>query len=157
MKPRCFRLTMDSNVEDAVMASTMVRGLLEQLRIAGRDTNMVELCLTEALVNAVRHAYGGKSGFEVYLDLEMEAGAIAMEIITTGVRTTRAALEAVAAKAARVDAAALDSLPEDGRGMLIISRGMDEWDYFQRGGLNVLRMRKILTNAAPEAQNPAVR
>ncbi|MCC7340168.1 MAG: ATP-binding protein [Bryobacterales bacterium] len=155
MKPRCFRLTMDSNIEDAVMASTMVRGLLEQLRVAGRDTNMVELCLTEALVNAVRHAYGGKSGFEVFLDLEMEAGAIAMEIITAGTRTTRAALEAVAAKAARVDSTSLDNLPEDGRGMLIISRGMDQWDYFQRGELNVLRMRKTLTSATPGSGSPA--
>lgn len=157
MKPRCFRLTMDSNVEDAVVASTMVRGLLEQLRVATRDSDMVELCLTEALVNAVRHAYGGKSGFEVHLDIEMEAGAIALEVSTAGTRTTRAALEAMAAKAARFDPAALEELPEDGRGMMIISKGMDEWDYFRRGDRDVLRMRKILTSDAPDARKPAER
>lgn len=155
MKPRCFRLTMDSNVEDAVVASTMIRGLLEQLRVARRDTDMVELCLTEALVNAVRHAYEGKSGSEVSLEIEMKPGAIALEVITAGIGTTKAALEAVAAKAARFDASALDDLPEGGRGMLIISAGMDEWDYFQRGNTNVLRMRKSLHSAAPDAQDAA--
>ncbi|MCL4784548.1 MAG: ATP-binding protein [Bryobacterales bacterium] len=151
MKPRCYRLMMDSNVEDAVVASTMIRGLLEQLHAARRDTDMVELCLTEALVNAVLHAYEGKSGSEVFLDIEMKSGAIALEVITTGIGTTKAALEAVAAKAARFDPNAIEDLPEGGRGMLIISTGMDEWDYFQRGNTNVLRMCKYLSSAAQGA------
>ncbi len=146
---------MDSNVEDAVVASTMIRGLLEQLRVARRDADMVELCLTEALVNAVRHAYGGKGGFEVFLDIEMEAAAIAMEVITNGVRTTKAKLEAVAARAERFDGNSLDDLPEDGRGMLIISKGMDEWDYFPRGESNVLRMRKLFRNSTEETPGAA--
>ena len=153
MKPRCFRLTIDSNVEDAVLASTMIRGLLDQLQVTPRDADMVELCLTEALVNAVRHAYRGKSGFEVVLDIEMEPGAIAMEVATVGEPTTRAALKAAAAKAMRFDPKALDDLPEGGRGMLIIAEGMDEWDYFRRGGANVLRMRKILRGITPDTRN----
>lgn len=147
MRPRCFRLTMDSNVEDAVMAATMIRGLLLQLRVDPGDADMVELCLTEALVNAVRHAYRDKSGFDVILDIELEPGAIAMEIITTGERTTRAALEAAASRALRFDPQAPENLPEGGRGMLIIAGGMDDWDYFSRDSADVLRMRKVLREA----------
>ncbi len=148
MKPRCFRLTMDSNVEDAVVAATMIRGLLFQLRVNPSDADMVELCLTEALVNAVRHAYRDKSGFDVILEIELEPGAIAMEVITAGERTTRAALDAAASRALRFDPQAPENLPESGRGMLIIAGGMDEWDYFSRDSTDVLRMRKILREAS---------
>jgi serine/threonine-protein kinase RsbW len=144
MKPSCFRLTIDSNVEDAVLASTMIRGLLDQLRVDSCDADMVELCLTEALVNAVLHAYRGESGFEVVLEVEMEPGAIVMEVVTTGESTTREALEIAAEQATHFDAKTLEDLPEGGRGMLIIAEGMDQWDYFRRDGADVLRMRKVL-------------
>lgn len=144
MKPSCFRLTIDSNVEDAVLVSSMIRGLLEQLRVDPRDADMVELCLTEALVNAVQHAYRGESGFEIVLEVEMEPGAIAMEVVTRGESTTREALEVAAEDATHFDAKTLEDLPECGRGMLIIAEGMDEWDYFRRDGADVLRIRKVL-------------
>ena len=147
MKPRCFRLSMDSNVEDAVVASTMMRGLLDQLHIARCDADMVELCLTEALVNAVKHAYRGMSGHEIRVDFELESGAIAFEIVTTGHRTTKEKLAAAADKAVLFDPEVPEDLPECGRGMLIITEGMDEWDYFQRGPEDVLRMRKTLTKS----------
>ncbi|MCZ2152343.1 MAG: ATP-binding protein [Bryobacterales bacterium] len=148
MRPRCFRLTMDSNVEDAVVAATMIRGLLHQLQVNVSDADMVELCLNEALVNAVRHAYQDKSGFDVVLEIELERDAITFEVITTGMRTTRAALEAAAARALRFDVQSADDLPESGRGMLIIAGGMDEWDYFSRDSSDVLRMRKVLRGSA---------
>lgn len=151
MKPRCFRLTIDSNVEDAVVASCMIRGLLDQLGVNPRDAGMVELCLTEALVNAVRHAYRGKSGFEIDLNVEMEPGAITMEVVTSGEPTTQAALKAAAARAVQFDPAAPENIPEGGRGMLIIAEGMDEWEYFRRDDKNVLRMRKIFGKAKQPA------
>lgn len=142
MEPRCFQLTMDSNVEDMVVGSAMVRGLLDQLHVRHQDADMVELCLMEALVNAVRHAYRDESGQEVQLRVELGSSSISFEVVDSGLSTTREALGKAVDKALRFDPRNLDTLLEGGRGMLIIAQGMDEWDYFRRGESNVLRMRK---------------
>ncbi len=142
MEPRCFQLTMDSNVEDMVVGSAMVRGLLDQLHVHHQAAEMVELCLMEALVNAVKHAYRSESGKEVILRMELGRSSITFEVEETGVSTTREALKQAVDRAQRFDPHNLDTVSEGGRGMLIIARVMDEWDYFRRGDANVLQMRK---------------
>lgn len=151
MKPRSFRITIDSNVEDAVVASSMIRGLLELLRIDKRDADSVELCATEALVNAVRHAFESRGGHSIFLEFVLEPDAIVLEVITPGRATTRRRLEDAISAAAGFDPSNLDALSEGGRGMLIISQSMDAWDYFTEGDDGVLWMRKQLHPAKPSA------
>jgi serine/threonine-protein kinase RsbW len=150
LKPRSFRITIDSNVEDAVVASSMIRGLLELLRIDRQDADAVELCATEALVNAVRHAFRNEAGHPVHLEFTLDADAIVLEVITPGRSTTRRRLEDAICAAAGFDPSDLDALSEGGRGMLIISQSVDEWDYFADGADGVLQIRKRLRPAKPQ-------
>ena len=142
MEPRSFLLTMDSNLQDVMLASCMLRTLMDRLEVGQNDAEMVELCLMEAMVNTVRHAYKDEGGHEVRLRFHLGTSWITFEVEDDGPHASKDALQAAIERATVFDPEDPDSLREGGRGMLIISQVMNGWDYYERDGVNVLRMRK---------------
>lgn len=148
MEPRTFELTMDSNVEDVTLASSAVRAFLSRLNLDEHQADMAELCLQEALVNCVRHAYRHASGHLVRLRMHLGSNTITFEVEDQGVPARREDLEQSIRKATIFDPANLSTLSHGGRGMLIISQVMDQWDYERCDGWNVLRMTKAFDRAS---------
>ena len=142
MEPRSFLLTMDSNLQDVMLASCMLRTLMDRLEVQQNEAEMVELCLMEAMVNTVRHAYRDESGHEVRLRFHLGESSITFEVEDDGPHASKITLQDAIERATVFDPDDPDSLSEGGRGMLIISQVMDEWDYLEHDGINVLRMRK---------------
>lgn len=140
--PGTFEITMDSNVEDATLASAAMRAFLSRLDLDDHQADMAELCLQEALVNCVCHAYQGCSGHTVRLRMELRPAEIVFEVEDLGPGVSRGLLENAIQRATNVDPTNPASLSNGGRGMLIISEVMDGWDYLRRGEWNVLRMWK---------------
>lgn len=148
MDPRTFEICMDSNVEDVTLASAAVRAFLSRLDLDEHQADMAELCLQEALVNCVCHAYGNASGNVVRLRMHLGSTTITFEVEDRGKSASRDGLEQAIRKATRFDPDNLSTLSHGGRGMLIISQVMDSWDYLQRDGWNVLRMIKTFDPAS---------
>lgn len=142
MSPRTFEITMDSNVDDVVVASAMLRSLFDQLGLPERDAEQMELCLMEALVNTVRHAYKNRPGNPVILRFRLGKADIHFEVEDHGTGCEKKDLEEAIRKATAFDPTNPDTLAEGGRGMLIIHEVMTEWDYFSEDGRNVLTMSK---------------
>ncbi|MCU0226872.1 MAG: ATP-binding protein [Bryobacterales bacterium] len=148
MQPGTFEIRVDSNVEDVTLLSSVVRSFLERLHLDAHESDMTELCLQEALVNCVVHAYGRQSGNIVLLRLILGRNEVVFEVEDRGPGVARERLESAIAKAHDFDPSNPSTLSNGGRGMLIIARVMDSWDYFQRDGANVLRMTKSFQAAA---------
>jgi serine/threonine-protein kinase RsbW len=150
MRPGTFELTMDSNVEDATLASAVVRAFLSRLNLDEHESDMAELCLQEALVNCVCHAYGRKAGSVVRLRIELNTDEIHFEVEDQGKGTNKHSLQDAIRKSVLFNPEDHTTLSSSGRGMLIIHQVMDSWDYFQRDGWNVLRMSKSFGPASAE-------
>lgn len=147
MTPKTFEITMDSNVEDATLASAVVRAFFSRLDLDEHESDMVELCLQEALVNCVRHAYHGESGQVVRLRMKLAPSTILFEVEDQGDGVERDCLQEAIRKSTCFDPSDPTTIASGGRGMLIINEVMDSWDYIRRDNRNVLTMSKTFQPA----------
>ena len=129
--------SIPSEAEAVRWACMAVRGILEGLRLDDDDLFQVELAVSEAVTNTLRHAYGGKPGHEITLRLIVEARRLVIEVSDTG----------VALDPARIENADLPSMREPqadhgGRGLFLIREAMDDVRLTQADGRNTLTLVK---------------
>ncbi|MCY4472906.1 MAG: ATP-binding protein [Kistimonas sp.] len=135
------RLTLgiDSRLSDTVLVAMAVRGLCTMTSLTAEDINRVELCVVEAVNNAIEHAYGGKSGFPVTVELVLcPQRSLEIGVVDCG-------------EAMSWPPSAKPQATEDmgvwltsGRGLSIVSRLMDEVRYESDQGRNTLYMVRRL-------------
>ena len=129
--------SIPSHAEAVRWACLAVRGILEGIRMSQEDKYFVELAVSEATTNVVRHAYGDRPDQVIVLDVAVETGRLVVTISDTG-----ASLDP-----ARMEEAALPSgdVPEEmpgGRGLFLMHEAMDEVRLSRIDGRNVLTMTK---------------
>jgi len=103
----------------------------------------VELCVTEAVTNAIVHAYGGRPGYHVCLLVSVVDSALLMDCTDRGKPMTAEQANRVSASSAVMEPEG-ESLREGGRGLQIIRGVMDKVTYMTDEGLNCLSMVKLL-------------
>ncbi len=131
-------LTLDSRLEDVFLAGLAVRGICLYTPLAPCDARQVELCVVEAVTNAVKHAYGEMAGNEVRIEVSLGPDRITISVGDKGRSMGNIALTEPVRE--RDD---LENLPESGFGLFIIRSVMDLVSYgTEEGGWNVLRMMK---------------
>lgn len=129
--------TIPSRAEAVRWACLAIRGVLEGVVMEEDDMYYVELAVSEAVTNAMRHAYGGSPDYAIGVHMVVEPERLVVEISDTGKPLD----------VARVEGAGLpehDS-PEaaaGGRGLFLISQAMDETRTERRGDRNVFIMTK---------------
>lgn len=104
----------------------------------------IELVMTEAVVNSIRHAYGGSAG-PVELELEWSGERLTMRVADYGSPFTD--FDTYAAR--EIDE--LDPMSTSGRGIIIIRSLMDQVSYSSdpHSGRNVMEMVKSFPANAP--------
>ena len=110
------RLSLTSEVEQVGDAR---HWCAEQARRAGFDADgvmEVELAVTEAVSNVIRHAYDGEPGHLIEVDALLDEGTLELRIIDHGVPFDGAAYRGVN----------LDEATEGGYGVYLIETLMDE-------------------------------
>ena len=126
-----------------------VATLAEQVSEAcsGRDgqyseaTDMLRLCLAEALNNIVEHAYSGAEGKPIFADVQLSEGSYEVRLIDEGKPMPGG--DAPAGDAT-YDLDDMANLPEGGFGWMLIRSEMDLVSYERRDGCNVLLLQKQL-------------
>lgn len=99
----------------------------------------VEICLTEALNNAIKHSYEEKPGKKIDLIVGILNNKIDIDILETGLPRTnfdKPKLE--------FDPDDINSAPEGGMGLFIIESLMNSTSYSSKNGLNVTSFSKNL-------------
>lgn len=151
-----LRLTINSDLEDVCLIALSVSKICEHLQMDPVDAYRVELCAVEAVTNAIRHAYGNRSGDEVSVTVTIRDNKLEVEVADTG-------LAMLAAQVSRLsggsdvfgfDARNRASLPVGGMGLQIMHEAMDEVSYETAGNVNRLRLAKWL--GGQEAEPPSI-
>lgn len=127
---------------DLAAVAPTVAALRNWLRVRGVPAddavNEIDLAVTEALTNAIRHGGADQTDFSVRLAWCWRAGELEIEVSEPG---------------RYVPAAGWDSLPDDplsegGRGGFLISELMDAVEHRNAGGRHALRLRRRVTPRA---------
>lgn len=105
--------------------------------IAKEECNKIDLCLVEALNNAIKHSYRGEENKVVELEVTLECSFIKLVITDYGI--SRSNLDRATLN---FDPSDFENLPEDGMGLYIIESLMDETIYTSDGKRNVFTLIK---------------
>jgi len=119
--------------------------LVEQLQAFAREMQLpkaalqaADLALEEHLTNVINYGYEDKGTHEILVRLEIEAGALLVEVFDDGRPFNPL-------QRPEVDTTVpLDEKPIGGLGVHLMRKFMDELDYRREDGKNVFRMRKKL-------------
>lgn len=93
--------------------------------------------MTEALNNAVLHAYQGRSGSEIKVIVSAESGQLVLELIDRGLAMPEEPVAQI-----DEDPPAWENVAGSGRGWWIMRSWMDEVSYRSERDRNVVRMVK---------------
>lgn len=94
----------------------------------------VDVCLTEALTNAIQHAHGSDSSRPLKVSIHVRDGVLTVRVHDSG----------PGFELASVPEPSFEELREHGRGLYIIKCSMDAVSYVRANGGNVLEMTKRL-------------
>lgn len=97
----------------------------------------MEICLTEALNNVIKHSYEGKPGNLIKLKLALTKKRLEIIISETGKPR-----EKIEKPKLEFDPTDIENLPEGGMGLFIIEEIMDETKYRSDGKTNTFTMIK---------------
>lgn len=128
---------IDSNLDNVSLAGVAVRGICSYLSLTEADAYYLELCVVEAVNNAIKHAYGSEAGHTVEINIIYSKDGITFEISDWGEKMLSQGLPRL-----NFDAGNPVTIPERGMGLFIIDSVMDKVIYSSEGAKNTLTMCK---------------
>ena len=139
MNPKSIRLAIDSRIENICLVGMAVNKICSIATLTQVERYQIELCLVEAVTNAIVHAYDRREDQQVEVEIEIHPRRIILRVSDYGRAMTR------------LDPPRLDfdpddhtSLPEGGMGLFIINSVMSESSYCSEAGRNTLELVKYL-------------
>jgi serine/threonine-protein kinase RsbW len=130
---------IDSKLKNVSLAGVALRGICSYLSLSDVDAYYLELCVVEAVNNAIKHAYEGEEGHAVEVNITYSSKKIVLDISDEG-----KPMSLYHPGLLDFDPEDLKALPEHGLGLYIINSVMDEVTYTSEGDRNTLRMTKKL-------------
>jgi serine/threonine-protein kinase RsbW len=144
-------MTIDSDLSAVATLASATRGVFQAFDAEGAIE--LELCLIEAVNNAIEHAYRNKAGHRVRVYIATEQDEIVVAVLDNGTPMPSGALDAPTV-VPEPDPLRPETLPERGMGLRLLKLVMDEVHYETGGGVNRLVMRRQVrgeTAMAPPA------
>jgi serine/threonine-protein kinase RsbW len=141
-----IRLVVESELPNVALIAMAVNKICSFYGMDETAAYQLEVCASEAVTNAIVHAYGSRPGHEVSLSVSIENESVILACADTGKsmgpeQIERVTLGSIAGEPIR------NELREGGRGLEIIHKVMDEIAYTREGSSNCLRMTKRLPDA----------
>lgn len=134
-----IRLMIDSSLENVALIGGAVRGIAHTLSLDNIVIYHLELCVVEAVTNAIKHAYHAEAGHSVEVELLRHRDRLTFRVCDTG-----ESMVPEKVKPFHFDPAKLETLPERGMGVHIVNTLMDEVRYETVSGRNILTLVKYL-------------
>jgi serine/threonine-protein kinase RsbW len=130
---KTLHLSIESRLSDVALVGHAVRGICAGSPLTKEAHGEMEICVVEAVNNAIVHAYKRENGFRVDTSVTLHHDRIAFEISDFG-----KPIEDFAPRTLEFDPEVIGSIPENGMGLFIIETLMDEVNYRSEGGRNTL-------------------
>lgn len=143
---RRLQLLIESELHHVALMAMAVNKICSHFGMDEVEAYHVELCVSEAVTNAIVHAYRGSPGNQISLVLEIEGDRLDLDFSDTGapMRAEQANRINHGLELAERRSSEAATLPEGGRGLQIMRDIMDEVVYVREGQVNRLRMTKRL-------------
>jgi len=142
METRRIRLSIESSCQHVSLISIAVNRLCSLALFSEKDAHAIELCVTEAVVNSIKHAYGDEPNHEVTVTVTIETEHLRIDVCDSGKSMDPGMLESKREIDTVFDLEKIGTIPESGRGLAIIQWVMDEVCYTIGEHQNCLRMVK---------------
>lgn len=130
---KTLHMSIESKLSDVALVGHAVRGVCACSPLHEEAYGEMEVCVVEAVNNAITHAYRHEKGFRVDTSVTLHHDRIAFEISDFG-----KAIEDFAPRTLEFDPEVIGSIPENGMGLFIIETIMDEVSYRTEEGRNTL-------------------
>jgi serine/threonine-protein kinase RsbW len=130
---RTLHMSIESKLSDVSLLGHAVRGVCACSPLDEESYGEMEVCVVEAVNNAIAHAYKHDNGFRVETSVTLHHDKIAFEISDCG-----KSMEDFAPRTLEFDPEDIGSIPENGMGLFIIETIMDEVTYRTENGRNTL-------------------
>jgi serine/threonine-protein kinase RsbW len=128
-----------SDYGNVALVNKQIRFFLELHGIEQHISNAVEICLTEALNNVIKHSYKSDNTKSIDLVVKKDTNNFEIIIIDTGLPR-----ENLVVTKLDFDPQDIYNLPESGMGLYIIEQLMDEMKYYTKDGKNYFTLKKWL-------------
>jgi serine/threonine-protein kinase RsbW len=140
---REIRLVIDSRIENIPLVGMAVNRMCSVAELSEIESYQIELCLIEAVTNAVVHAYHRQGGHDVEVDVAFESDRVTIRVSDYG-----DPMPALRVPRLDFDPDDRENLPEGGMGLYIIDNVMTECSYQSVDGRNTLELIKLLPGEA---------
>ena len=146
-----LELVIESDLANISLIAVAMNSICIHVGLNAVQASNVELCIVEAITNAIKHAYHGEpertisvivSPYHHRLDIEVRDGGVAM-------LPCHAARLMHGSSGDNIEKIDRLSLPESGRGLQIIRDVMDEVVYVRKDNQNHLLLTKYLQPNPP--------
>jgi anti-sigma regulatory factor (Ser/Thr protein kinase) len=130
----CDEAMIGSDLEELARVRSFIRGFCKPLEHPSLDEEGIghlELALTEAAANVIKHAYGGETGRRIRISAELSPAHLTVDLCHRG----------QAFDPEEVPEPSFDGSKDGGFGLFIIRQCVNELSFFQDGeGRNCMRM-----------------
>jgi len=142
MSAKKITLSIESQIHNVPLVSAAVYKLCSLIPFSDKDAHETELCVTEAVVNSIKHAYQDEPDHTVGVTFCLLASELVIEVRDSGKSMDLDLLKEKRDAALKFDSSDIENLPESGRGLAIIQSYMDEVHYKVKDNGNYLTMKK---------------
>jgi serine/threonine-protein kinase RsbW len=141
---RTLHLSIESRLSDVALIGHAVRGICACSPLDVDAYGEMEVCVVEAVNNAITHAYLREKGFRVDAYITLHHDRISFEITDSG-----KPMEGFSPRTLDFDPEVVASIPENGMGLFIIETIMDEVSYSSEAGKNTLSFCRYFEKPTP--------
>jgi serine/threonine-protein kinase RsbW len=133
-------LEVDSDLSAVPGLAARLTAACAAMGLSGSDASVMEICVVEAVNNAIEHAYRGLPGRAVRVALALRGTSMVAKVHDTGAVLPPERLAAATLHATSGED--LSAFHERGMGLAIMKDAMDEVVYSSEHGLNTLMLSK---------------
>jgi serine/threonine-protein kinase RsbW len=137
---KTLQLSIQSRLSDVALIGHAVRGVCAYSPLDSEAYGEMEVCVVEAVNNAITHAYRREECYRVEAAITLHHDKIAFEVSDCGL-----AIQDFAPRTLEFDPEVISSIPENGMGLFIIETIMDEVSYESKDGRNTLSFCRYFT------------
>lgn len=142
MQPKKIKLVITSELHNVFLVGFITSKLCSLVPFSDIDSNMIELCVVEAVTNSIKHAYGGQEGNSIEISLTIYNDRIVCDVCDSGKSMDKNLVEDACDALLDFVPDDIASISEEGRGLPIIKTIMDNMTYKTGNGTNCLSMMK---------------
>ena len=130
-------ISVNCKFDHVFVSSKKIREYCLSHRISDKMCDEIEICIVEALNNIIEHSYKSISSNCINIEANFQKPILEIKIFDAGMPRKNFSKPEL-----NIDPSDIDSLPERGMGLFIISQLTDELIYESNHGINILTMIK---------------